>query len=61
MLCKPFSPAAMGSCPGYDPEKLRKIRELTRVVFGRESSWSDTILARQYNLSPAGELIMILR
>jgi hypothetical protein len=45
----------------YDGEKLLKIREKIREVFGRETVMNDAVLSRHYNISPDGDLIMIIR
>jgi hypothetical protein len=60
MQCKTLSPAAMGTMPGYDYEKLRKIRAKIRIVFGRECAMDDMLLSNRYTLTENGDLVMIL-
>ena len=60
MLCRPV-PVPSGAIGGYDFETLAKIRERIRVVFGRETTFDDSYLARRYSLSESGELVLILR
>jgi hypothetical protein len=45
----------------YDNEKLSRIREKIKDVFGEESALDDFTLSDRYNLSRDGDLIMILR
>ena len=47
--------------PTYDREKLSRIREKIRVVFGGESSMDDVALSKRYNITSDGALIMILK
>jgi len=52
----------MGACvPKYDCEKITRIREKIKIVFGNDSSMGDAALSERYNITPDGELIMILR
>jgi hypothetical protein len=60
MLCKSASPSVMESVPGYDSERLRRIRDKIRVVFGRESAMDDSLLSRRYTLTENGDLVMIV-
>ena len=60
MLCKTLSPAVMGTMPGYEYEKLRKIRDKIRIVFGRECVMDDTLVLKRYTLTESGDLVMIL-
>jgi hypothetical protein len=63
MECLHGSPGIRGkTCPAdYDREKMRKIREKISVVFGRASTWDDAALAERYNITPEGDLIMIIK
>jgi len=45
----------------YDSEKIARIREKIKVVFGIENSWDDAAISQRYNITPEGDLIMILR
>ena len=47
--------------PRYDGEKLSRIREKIKVVFGGESSMDDVALSKRYNITSDGELILILK
>jgi hypothetical protein len=51
----------MDSLPGNDYEKLRKIRDKIRIVFGRECAMDDTLLSKRYTLTESGDLVMVLR
>jgi len=64
MECLHKSPGAGArSSPvaNYDREKLTKIREKISVVFGRASTWDDAAISERYNITPDGDLIMILK
>ena len=61
MLCKSVSPGVMESAPGYDRERLRRIREKIRIVFGRECAMDDSLLSLRYTLTESGDLVMIIR
>jgi hypothetical protein len=50
----------MESVPGYDGERLRRIREKIRVVFGRDSAMDDSLLSKRYTLTENGDLVMIV-
>ena len=58
-LHKPMNAGAMGT--PYDDEKITRIREKIEVVFGSASTMGDKALCEQYNITPDGDLIMILR
>ncbi|MFA4860950.1 hypothetical protein [Methanoregula sp.] len=45
----------------YDGEKLSKIREKISLVFGRASTWDDRTLSERYNITPDGDLILIVK
>jgi len=45
----------------YDYQRLDRIREKFHEVFGSECTLRDDVLLKRYNLSPDGELIMIIR
>jgi hypothetical protein len=45
----------------YDFEKVTRIREKIAVIFGRASTWDDKTISERYNITPDGDLIMILR
>jgi hypothetical protein len=45
---------------GCQPEKIRKIRDKIRIVFGRYCAIDDNYLLRHYNLTDTGDLIMIV-
>ncbi len=60
MLCKAVSHNATGSLPGCDYEKLRKIRDKIRIVFGSECAMDDYLLSKRYTLAEDGDLVMIL-
>lgn len=47
--------------PKYDDEKITRIRDKIEEVFGRVSMWDDATIVEKYNLTPEGDLIMILR
>jgi hypothetical protein len=47
--------------PRYDGEKLSRIREKIKIVFGGESSMDDVALSKRYNITSDGELILILK
>ena len=61
MLCKSASPSVMEPVPGYDTERLRRIRYKIRIVFGRETAMDDVLLSRRYTLTENGDLVMIVR
>jgi len=46
---------------GYRPEKIQRIRDKIRIVFGRDCAVDDFYLARDYDLTETGELVMIVR
>jgi hypothetical protein len=60
MLCKTVPPGVMESVPGYDRERIRRIREKIRIVFGGECTMDDSLLSRRYTLTESGDLVMIL-
>ncbi len=45
----------------YDYQKIQRIRERIKEVFGRESLMNDEVLTKRYNITPDGDLIMIVR
>ena len=45
----------------YDYQKIQRIRERIKEVFGRESLMNDEVLTKRYTLTPEGDLVMILR
>ena len=45
----------------YDSDKITKIREKIEVVFRRPSTWNDAAISERYNITPDGDLIMIVR
>jgi hypothetical protein len=45
----------------YSTEKIMRIREKIEVVFGSRSTWDDLTISQRYNITPEGDLIMILR
>ncbi|WP_321507717.1 hypothetical protein [uncultured Methanoregula sp.] len=45
----------------YDREKIAKIREKISIVFGRPSTWDDVAISERYNITPDGDLIMIVK
>jgi len=45
----------------YDDEKITRIREKIVEVFGSPSTWDDVTISKRYNVTPDGDLIMILR
>ena len=45
----------------YDYQKIQRIRERIKEVFGRESIMNDELLLKRYNITPDGDLIMIVR
>jgi len=45
----------------YDREKLTKIRKKIVDVFGRASTWDDATISERYNITPDGDLIMIIK
>lgn len=45
----------------YSADKITRIREKIAVVFGSPSTWDDITIANRYNLTPDGDLVMILR
>ena len=45
----------------YSTDKITRIREKIEVVFGRPSTWDDKAISKRYNITPDGDLIMILR
>lgn len=45
----------------YDSDKITKIREKIKVVFGKLSTWDDVVISEKYNITPDGDLIMIIR
>jgi hypothetical protein len=45
----------------YDGDKIDRIREKIKVVFGNDSTMDDVALSERYNLTGDGDLIMILR
>ena len=49
------------SVPHYDDEKLSRIRNKIRIVFGIASSMKDSRLSNRHDLSDNGDLILILR
>ena len=45
----------------YDPEKIARIREKISLVFGRHSAGDDATIAERYNITPDGDLIVIMK
>jgi len=45
----------------YNREKIERIREKIKVVFGSDSTMDDVALSEKYNITSDGDLIMILR
>lgn len=45
----------------YDDEKLSRIRKKIAVVFGRPSTWDDATISDRYNITPDGDLILIVK
>ena len=45
----------------YSTEKIMRIREKIEVVFGAASTWDDVTIAKRYNITGDGDLIMIIR
>jgi hypothetical protein len=45
----------------YDREKIAKIRKKIAVVFGRASTLDDAAISERYNITPDGDLIMMLK
>ena len=45
----------------YDIEKITRIREKIRIVFGKESMMDDVALSERYDITSDGDLIIILR
>jgi ABC-type histidine transport system ATPase subunit len=61
-LQKPMNTGRMGTrIVKYDSEKITRIREKIKVVFGSVSTWDDATISERYNITSDGELIMILR
>jgi hypothetical protein len=60
MLCKPVSAGVMEPVQGYDRERIGRIREKIRLVFGRECAMDDSLLSEHYTLTEDGDLVMIL-
>ena len=51
----------MGTHLVYNSEKIRRIREKIKVVFGSASTWDDETISKRYDIAPDGDLIMIAR
>ncbi|PKL70741.1 MAG: hypothetical protein CVV30_05175 [Methanomicrobiales archaeon HGW-Methanomicrobiales-1] len=45
----------------YDDEKIIRIREKISLVFGRTSAWDDATISERYNITPDGDLIVIVK
>ena len=45
----------------YDSEKITRIREKIKIVFGSPSTWDDETISERYNITSDGDLILILR
>jgi hypothetical protein len=45
----------------YNVQRLRRIREKIKEVFGLETSMNDDVLLKRYTLGSDGDLIMIVR
>jgi hypothetical protein len=45
----------------FDGEKINRIREKIKLVFGRESLMDDALLLKRYTLTVEGDLVMIIR
>jgi hypothetical protein len=64
MECLHRSPGsgAMNTPPAkYDREKIARIREKIAVVFGRASTLDDAAISDRYNITPDGDLIMMIK
>jgi len=44
-----------------DREKIQRIREKMREIFGGDIAISDALLSRRYTITLEGDLVMILR
>ena len=61
-LHRPMEIGSMGTqVETYSTEKIMRIREKIEIVFGSASSWTDAAISKRYNITPDGDLIMILR
>ncbi len=61
-LHRPMEMGRMGTrIAKYDSDKITKIREKIEVVFGKASTWNDVVISERYNITPDGDLIMIIR
>jgi len=61
MLCESNPQGMLALTAGYRPEKIQRIRDKIRIVFGRDCAVDDFYLARDYDLTETGELVMIVR
>jgi hypothetical protein len=59
---KPVNRIGSGTpVPGYSDEKISRIREKIRVVFGNDCSMNNTTLSNRYDITDDGDLILIIR
>jgi hypothetical protein len=56
-----FTGITASRIPKYDHEKIEKIRKKIEIVFGRASTCDDVTLSERYNITPDGDLIMIVK
>ncbi|WML68097.1 MAG: hypothetical protein METHP_01676 [Methanoregula sp. SKADARSKE-2] len=61
MLCKDRGQDIFPAERGYDPERIGRIRNKIRTVFGSECAIDDYELLKRYTLSGNGDLVLIVR
>ncbi len=61
MLCKECHPVTATTTAGYDTERVDRIRDKIRMVFGSDCAIDDFELLKRYSLTGSGELVMIVR
>ena len=61
MLCKQSYPGIFPAGSVFDHEKIGKIRDKIRIVFGSDCAIDDYELSKKYTLTESGELVMIVR
>jgi hypothetical protein len=60
-LQMPMNPGTIGARRvKYDDEKITRIRQRIEIVFGSASTMNDAALCERFNITPDGELLMIL-
>jgi|GEM_PF-3630121 len=61
MLCKHHGQEMFPAERECDPERIGRIRNKIRMVFGSDCAIDDYELLKRYTLSGTGDLVMIVR